>query len=127
VLVDELLIFVIDPALGQLSVAYGEPEHPLNFDEDTVALKSLDGHDEAEVFSGQHIANRDQLPFGLFPDLFQNGQAGGLAAMGARQRAAPKLVKHDLVVVAVDDSSQVIGGPSIRVLPDNRVDAAIWL
>jgi hypothetical protein len=124
-LVNEPLVFVIDPARGQLAVTYAEPEHPLYFDRDTVALKSLDGHDEAEVFSSQHITNGDQLAVGLVSHLFQDGQTGGFAAVGSCQWAAPKIVEHDVVVVAIDDGSEVIGDPNIGVSPDNRVDAAI--
>lgn len=124
--IDKSLVFVIDPALSQLSIPNPVTEHPLNFDYCVAAIKALDGNDHSKVLAGQHVLNRDKPTVRFLPNFFQDHQACRLAKMGACKRGAAKVVEYDLVVMAINDGSYIVRCPSIGVSLDDCVNFAVW-
>ncbi|MCY1247800.1 hypothetical protein D9M72_611650 [compost metagenome] len=87
-------------------------------------LELLDGDDQPEMLAGQHITDRDQPAVRALLHLLEHREAGRLAPVRARERAAAEVVKDDLVVVAVDDGLEVVRGPGLRVALHDRQDLA---
>jgi hypothetical protein len=124
-LIDKTLVFVVDPAFREFTVAYGILQEPFDLYRGIAAFKTLDGDDYAEVFACQHVSNGDKAAVRFLAHSLEDRQACGLSPMRAGQGTATEIMKDDIVVIAIDDSAHIIRNPSVGVTSDHGVEAAI--
>jgi hypothetical protein len=62
----------------------------------------------------------------LLSYLLQDSQTGDLSAMNAGKWATAEVMKHDVLVIAIDNSGKVVCRPSVGISLERRVDAVVY-